>query len=155
MATTSIQYYYLVRLVSLWMFFSFLGSYFVRPTNSVIYGTVRYTLQAIRCCASYVLLNRLGLGINSKFVYAINTRRRARYILLSRLGLGINFIQWIPLRSYSDTRFVSIALFVVTPITYIFKLNLISAEVAYCYLLICLLFDLFNCLILYLFRFTC
>ena len=26
----------------------------------------------------------------------------ARYILLSRLGLGINFIQWIPLRSYND-----------------------------------------------------
>ena len=24
-----------------------------RPTNSVIYGTLRYTLQAIRCCASY------------------------------------------------------------------------------------------------------
>ena len=24
----------------------------MRPTNSVIYGTSRYTLQAIRCCAS-------------------------------------------------------------------------------------------------------
>ena len=48
-----------------------------------------YTLQAIRCCASYILLNRLGLGIN--------------------------FIQWIPLRSYDDTQFVAVALFVVTP----------------------------------------
>ena len=38
------------------------------PTNSVIYGTLRYTLQAIRCCASYILLNRLGLGINSEFL---------------------------------------------------------------------------------------
>ena len=36
-------------------------------------------------------------------------------ILLSRLGLGINFIQWIPLRSYNDTQFVAVALFVVTP----------------------------------------
>ena len=24
----------------------------MRPTNSVIYGTIRYTLQAILCCAS-------------------------------------------------------------------------------------------------------
>ena len=61
----------------------------MRPTNSVIYGTLRYTLQAIRCCVSY--------------------------ILLSRLGLVINFIQWIPLRSYNDTQFVAVALFVVTP----------------------------------------
>ena len=60
----------------------------MRPTNSVIYGTLRYTLQAIRCCASY--------------------------ILLSRLGIGINFIQWILLRSYNDTQFVAVALFVVT-----------------------------------------
>ena len=82
----------------------------MRPTNSVIYGILRYTLQAIRCCAS---LNRLGLGINSEFLginsefFAINTR--ARYILLS-LGLGINLIQWIPLRSYNDTQFVAVAL---------------------------------------------
>ena len=61
----------------------------MRPTNSVIYGTLRYTLQAICCCASY--------------------------ILLSRLGLGINFIQWVALRSYNDTQFVAVALFVVTP----------------------------------------
>ena len=61
----------------------------MRPTNSVIYGTLRYTLQAIRCCASYILLNRLGLGIN--------------------------FIQWIPLRSYKATEFVTVALFVLTP----------------------------------------
>ena len=47
-----------------------------------------YTLQAIRCCASYILVNRLGLGIN--------------------------FIQWIPLRSYNDTQFVAVAPFVVT-----------------------------------------
>ena len=67
-----------------------------------------YTLQAIRCCASYILLNRLGLGINLEST-------RARYIRLSRLGLGINFIQWIPLRSYNDTQFVAVALFVVTP----------------------------------------
>ena len=33
------------------------------PRNSVIYGTLRYTLQAIPCCASCILLNRLGLGI--------------------------------------------------------------------------------------------
>ena len=39
-----------------------------RPTNSVIYGTLRYTLQAIRCCASYNLLNGLGLGINWEFL---------------------------------------------------------------------------------------
>ena len=39
----------------------------------------------------------------------------ARYILLIRLGLEINFIQWIPLRSYNDTQFVAVALFVVTP----------------------------------------
>ena len=39
----------------------------LRPTNSVIYGTFRYT-QATRCCASYILLNRLGLGINSEFL---------------------------------------------------------------------------------------
>ena len=31
------------------------------------------------------------------------------------LGLGINFIQCIPLRSYNDTHFVTVALFVVTP----------------------------------------
>ena len=87
----------------------------MRPANSVTYryGTLRYTLQAIHCCASYILLNRLGLGINSEF-YAINTC--ARYILLSWLGLGINFIQWIPLRSYNDTQFVAVALFVVTPV---------------------------------------
>ena len=47
-----------------------------------------YALQALGCCASYILLNRLGLGIN--------------------------FIQWIPLRSYKDTQFVAVALFVVT-----------------------------------------
>ena len=37
------------------------------------------------------------------------------YILLSRLGLGINFIQWVPLRSYKnyDAQFVAVALFVV------------------------------------------
>ena len=35
-------------------------------------------------------------------------------MILSRLGLGINFIQWIPLRSYNDTQFVAVALFVVT-----------------------------------------
>ena len=58
------------------------------PTNSVIYRILRHTLKAIRCCASYILLNRLGLGIN--------------------------FIQWIPLRSYNDTQFVAVALFVVT-----------------------------------------
>ena len=40
----------------------------MRPTNSVIYGTLRNTLQAIRYCASYILLNRLGLGINSEFL---------------------------------------------------------------------------------------
>ena len=40
----------------------------MRPTNSVIYETLRYTLQAIHCCASYILLNRLGLGINSEFL---------------------------------------------------------------------------------------
>ena len=28
----------------------------------------------------------------------------------------INFIQWIPLRSYNDTQFVAVALFVVTPV---------------------------------------
>ena len=39
----------------------------IRPTK-LIYGTLRYTLQAIRCCASYILLNRLGLGINSEFL---------------------------------------------------------------------------------------
>ena len=39
-----------------------------RPTNSVIYGTLRCTLQAIRCCASYILLNWLGLGINSELL---------------------------------------------------------------------------------------
>ena len=83
----------------------------MRPTNSVIYGTVGYTLQAIRCCASYILLNRLGLGIIRSF-YAINTREI--YILLSRLGLVINIILWIPLRSYNDTQFVAVALFVVT-----------------------------------------
>ena len=55
----------------------------------------------------------LGLGINSEF-YAIDTC--ARKILLSRLGLGINFIQWMPLRSYNDTQFVAVALFVVTPV---------------------------------------
>ena len=38
------------------------------------------------------------------------------YILLSRLGLGINFIQWIPLRSYNDTQFIAVALFVVTSV---------------------------------------
>ena len=81
------------------------------PRNSVIYGTLRYTLQAIPCCASCILLNRLGLGINSEFLCHFT---RARYILLSRLGLGINF-QWIPLRSYNDTQFVAVALFVVTP----------------------------------------
>ena len=59
------------------------------PTNSVIYGTLTDTLQAIRCCASYILLNRLGLGIN--------------------------FIQRIPPRSYNDTQFVAVTLFVVTP----------------------------------------
>ena len=81
----------------------------MRPTNIMIYayGTLRYTLQAIRCCASYILLNRLGYGINSEF-YAINTR--ARYILLGLLGLGINFIQWIPLRSYNDRQFVAVTL---------------------------------------------
>ena len=31
------------------------------------------------------------------------------------LGLGINFMQLIPLRSYNDTQFVAVALFVVTP----------------------------------------
>ena len=72
----------------------------MRPTNSVIYGTLRYTLQAICCCASYILLNRLWLVINSEF---------------SRLGLGINFIQWIALTTYNDTQFVAVALFVVTP----------------------------------------
>ena len=40
----------------------------MRPRNNVMYGTLRYTLQAIRCCASYILLNRLGLGINSEFL---------------------------------------------------------------------------------------
>ena len=80
--------------------------------QNVIYGTLSYSLQAIRCCASNILLNRLGLGNNSEF-YAIYTR--IRYILLRRLGLGINFIQWIPLRSYNDTQFVAVALFVVTP----------------------------------------
>ena len=40
----------------------------LRPTNSVTYGTLRYNLQAIHCCASYILLNRLGLGINSEFL---------------------------------------------------------------------------------------
>ena len=60
-----------------------------QPTNSVIYGTLRYTLQAIRCCASYILLNRLGLDINSEF-HTINTP--ARYTLVSKLGLGINII---------------------------------------------------------------
>ena len=44
------------------------GNKKMRPTNSVIYGTLRYTVQAIRCCASYILLNRLGLGINSEFL---------------------------------------------------------------------------------------
>ena len=82
----------------------------MQPTNSVIYDTLNYTLQAIRCCASYmyVLLNRLRSGINSEF-NAINTRA-------SRLWLEINFIQWIPLRSYNDTQFVAITLFVVTPV---------------------------------------
>ena len=84
----------------------------MRPTNSVIYGTLRYTLQAIRCCASYNLLNRLGLGIN-RSLFAIDTC--AKYILLSRLGLVISFNKWIPLRSYNDTQFVAVALFVVTP----------------------------------------
>ena len=66
-----------------------------------MYGTFMYTLQAIR-------------------FYASNTR--ARYILLSKLGLGFNFIQWIPLRSYNDTQFVAVALFVVTPVKfYIFS----------------------------------
>ena len=46
---------------------------------------------------------------------AINTRARYTSILLSKLGLGINFIQWISLRSYNDTQFVAVALFVVTP----------------------------------------
>ena len=36
-------------------------------------------------------------------------------ILLSRLGLEINFIQWMPLRSSNDRKFVAVALFVVTP----------------------------------------
>ena len=83
-----------------------------------MYGTSRYTLQAIRCCASYNLLNRLGLDINSEF-FAINTR--ARYILLSRLGLGINFVQWGPLRSYNDTQFVAVTLFVMTPALFIIR----------------------------------
>ena len=61
-----------------------------------------------------ILLNRLGLALIRSF-YAINTG--ARYILLSRLGLGITFIQWIPLRSYNDTHFVAVTLFVVTPAT--------------------------------------
>ena len=46
------------------------------------------------------------------------------------LGLGINFIQWIPLRSYNDTQFVAVTLFVVTPecpilpeVEYIKRLN--------------------------------
>ena len=56
----------------------------------------------------HVLLNRLGLGINSEFC-AINTR--AIYILLSKVGLEINFIKWILLRSYNDTQFVAVALF--------------------------------------------
>ena len=63
----------------------------MRPANSVIYGTFRYTLKAIRCCASY--------------------------ILLKRLGLGINFIEYIPLRLYNDIQFVAVALFVVTPVS--------------------------------------
>ena len=46
-------------------------------------------------------------------MYAIYTRER--YILLSRLGLGINFIQWIPVRSYNDKQFVPMEQFVVTP----------------------------------------
>ena len=37
------------------------------------------------------------------------------YILLSRLGLGINFIQWIALRLYNATQFVAVALFALTP----------------------------------------
>ena len=61
----------------------------MRPTNSVIYGILRYTLQAIRCCASYILLKGLGLGLGIRSFYAINTR--ARYILLRRLGLDIFF----------------------------------------------------------------
>ena len=38
------------------------------------------------------------------------------YIVLNRLGLGINFIQWILLRSYNDTQFVAVSLFVVSVI---------------------------------------
>ena len=88
----------------------------MRPTNSVINGTLRYTVTIILFKLSAVvhhniLLNRLGLDIYSEF-YASNTR--ARYILLSRLGLEINYIQWIPLRSYNVTQFVAVALFVVT-----------------------------------------
>ena len=40
----------------------------MRPTNSMIYETLRYTLKAIRCCASYIVLNSLGLGMNSEFL---------------------------------------------------------------------------------------
>ena len=57
-------------------------------TKSTMYSSLRYILKAIRCCASY--------------------------ILVSRLGLGINFIQWIAVRSSNDTQFVAVALFAVT-----------------------------------------
>ena len=102
--------------------------------------TLRYTLQLVRCCASYILLNRLGLGINLEFLYASNTR--ARYILLSRLGLGINFIQRIPLRSYNDTQFVAVALFVVTPVQVCFSSN--YALIGSCCHVITLSLSIFN-----------
>ena len=32
--------------------------------------------------------------------------------IFCQVGLGINFTQWIPLRPYTDTQFVAVALFV-------------------------------------------
>ena len=59
-----------------------------------------------------VTLTKFSVIILIRSFYANNTR--VRYILLSRQGLGINFIQRIRLRSYNDTQFVAVALFVMT-----------------------------------------
>ena len=48
------------------------------------------------------------------------------YILLIRLGLEINFIQWIALRSYNDTHFVTVELFAVAPEAQVLDLKVLT-----------------------------